>query len=76
MNRTTCRFHWSWLIAAIASGAMMTACYWPLGFWPLAWIAPVPLLAAMTQMDDDQAWLYATLTGLLFFTPGDRKSVV
>ncbi|MBN1844620.1 MAG: hypothetical protein JW810_02980 [Sedimentisphaerales bacterium] len=59
---------WIWaVLAAGASGVMMSACYWPLVWHPAAWIALVPVLAALPRLRADTAFLIGAVLGLVFY---------
>ncbi|MBI3552563.1 MAG: hypothetical protein HY077_08585 [Elusimicrobia bacterium] len=56
-----------WLLAAL-SGVLLALSFPPLPFWPLAWIALVPLLAAVRRCPDmKSAANLAGLAGLVFY---------
>jgi len=62
---------WAWgVLAALASGGLMSACYWPLNLHFLAWIALVPWLIVLPRLRPDRAWLFGTLVGLVFYRAG------
>ncbi|MBN1346406.1 MAG: hypothetical protein JXQ73_27205 [Phycisphaerae bacterium] len=58
------------IVAAGASGGLMAACYWPLEWHFVAWIALVPWLVVMHRLDADRTWLYGTIVGLVFYRIG------
>jgi len=58
------------VIAAAASGGMMAACYWPLNWHFLAWIALVPWVVVLPRLRPGHAWLYGTIVGLVFYRLG------
>jgi len=53
------------IVAAILSGALLAQAYSLTPFWPLAWIAPVPLLIATIGATRLGALLYGALAGAL-----------
>lgn len=53
------------IIAALISGALLAQAYGLAPFWPLAWIAPVPLLIAVIGASRLGAFLYGALAGVL-----------
>lgn len=59
-----------WLLAGLAllSGGLLALCFPPFGLYPLAWVALVPLFAALARAHRPRqgAWL-GFLTGLVFF---------
>jgi apolipoprotein N-acyltransferase len=59
-----------WLLALLAllSGGLLVLCFPPFGLYPLAWVALVPLLAALARAARPRqgAWL-GLLTGLALF---------
>jgi hypothetical protein len=48
----------------------MSACYWPLDFHFLAWVALVPWLAVLPRLGAGRAWLFGTVLGLAFYRIG------
>ena len=65
---TTDRPKWFWCaLAAVASGAMMAGCYWPLNLHWLAWVALVPWLCVLPRLDISSAWVFGTLLGVVFY---------
>jgi apolipoprotein N-acyltransferase len=62
------RYLCAWgLSAAIVSGAAMAACFAPLNWGLLAWVALVPFLVVLPRMTPDQAWLYGMVVGLGYY---------
>jgi len=58
------------LIAALGSGALMWACYFPLGWGWLAWVALVPLLGLVRAEERPRKIYFAAwVGGLAFFLP-------
>jgi apolipoprotein N-acyltransferase len=51
------------IIAALLSGALLAQSYGLHPFWPLAWIAPIPLLIAVIGASRLGAFLYGALAG-------------
>jgi apolipoprotein N-acyltransferase len=60
---------WSCLAAA-TSGALMSACYWPLNAHAVAWFAMVPGLSMLPRLSARDAWMHGTLLGLVFYRVG------
>ena len=58
------------VLAAVVSGGLMAACYWPLNWHFLAWVAMVPWLIVLPQLSTRAAWLYGTGVGLVFYSIG------
>jgi apolipoprotein N-acyltransferase len=53
------------IVAALLSGALLAQSYGLHPFWPLAWIAPIPLLIAVMGATRLGAFLYGALAGAL-----------
>jgi apolipoprotein N-acyltransferase len=53
------------IVAALLSGALLAQSYGLHPFWPLAWIAPIPLLIAVIGATRLGAFLYGALAGAL-----------
>jgi apolipoprotein N-acyltransferase len=53
------------IVAAILSGALLAQAYGLNPFWPLAWLAPIPLLIAVIGATRLGAFLYGALAGAL-----------
>jgi len=53
------------IVAALISGALLAQAYGLAPFWPLAWIAPIPLLIAVIGASRMGAFLYGALAGAL-----------
>ena len=58
------------VLAALLSGALMAACYWPLSWHFLAWVALVPWLIVLPHVSAERAWSYGALVGLVFYGIG------
>lgn len=58
------------LLAAILSGLLMSACYWPLNAHWLAWIALVPWLVMLPRASARQTWFCGAILGLVFYSIG------
>lgn len=52
------------VVAALLSGALLAQAYGLNPFWPLAWIAPIPLLIAATGASRLGAFFYGALAGV------------
>jgi apolipoprotein N-acyltransferase len=62
---------WAWGgLAAMASGSLMSACYWPVEAHGLAWVALVPLLVVLPRVSPGTAGLLGLLLGLAFYRIG------
>lgn len=53
------------IVAAVLSGVLLAQAYGLQSFWPLAWIAPIPLLIAAIGATRLGAFLYGALAGAL-----------
>ncbi len=53
------------IVAALLSGALLAQAYGLTPFWPLAWIAPIPLLIASIGATRLGAFLYGAIAGAL-----------
>jgi apolipoprotein N-acyltransferase len=61
---------WPHLIPALATGALLYACYFPLAWGWLGWVALVPLLSLVrSDASKKRLFLCAWAGGLLFFWP-------
>jgi apolipoprotein N-acyltransferase len=58
------------ILAAIAAGALMAACYRPLNLHVLAWIALIPWLLVLPRLSPAKAWLFGIVLGLVFYRIG------
>lgn len=59
---------WVWACAgAMVSGAVMSACYWPVHAHLLGWVALVPVLLVLPRVSVAQAGLLGVLLGLVFY---------
>jgi apolipoprotein N-acyltransferase len=54
-------------LAALASGALMSACYWPFDLHFLAWVAFVPWLVVLPRLGAGRTWLFGIVLGLVFY---------
>lgn len=54
---------------AVLGGGVLWACYFPLNFGWLAWIALVPLFCLVRSQASSRVYFYAWLCGLTFFFP-------
>jgi len=57
------------MLLGLLSGLLLFASFPPLGFFPLAWVAAVPLLWLLARKPDEAA-APAFLAGVVFFIPG------
>ncbi len=63
----------SWLaaiLAAIATGALLAACYRPFNLHFLAWIALIPWLVVLPRLSPAKTWLFGIVLGLVFYRIG------
>ena len=60
------RWYWA-IIGAGTSGLLMAACYWPLGWHFLAWVALVPWLAVQARLSSARARLFGGVLGVVFY---------
>lgn len=58
------------ILAAMATGALMAACYRPLTLHFLAWIALIPWLVVLPKLSPAKAWLFGIVLGLVFYRIG------
>ncbi len=58
------------LLAAILSGLLMSATFWPLNAHWLAWIALIPWLVMLPSTSPRQTWLCGAALGLAFYAIG------
>ena len=64
------RAAWCCMAAALASGGLLWMCHQPLAWGFLGWIALAPLLVLVrTRTRPSLVYLFAFLSGLVFFTP-------
>lgn len=62
------RAEWFWhLLAAVVSAVLLALAFPPVGWWPLAWIAFVPLLLMPTPRSLVQRFVTGYLFGYLFY---------
>lgn len=60
---------WGWdAVAAAGAAAGLMLAFPPFGAWPLAWIAPAPLVARAARAAPRRAFCIGLLWGALFFT--------
>ncbi|UCG17011.1 MAG: hypothetical protein JSV19_03040 [Phycisphaerales bacterium] len=58
------------VLAAVVSGGLMAACYWPANLHFLAWVALVPWLVRLPALTPRQALLIGAIVGLVFYRVG------
>jgi len=56
------------IFAAILSGALLVLSFAPIGLWPLAFVALVPLFISIDGLGARRAFLLGLISGLVFFT--------
>jgi len=57
-------------ISAGVSGLAMAACFWPINFHFLSWIALVPMLVMLPRIGPGMVWLCGIASGLVFYRIG------
>lgn len=69
-SRARTPFWVSATVAALLSGGLMLACYWPVELHLVAWFALVPWLVVLPRLGPGRTWLLGTLLGLVFYRFG------
>jgi apolipoprotein N-acyltransferase len=55
------------IVKSLISGIMLVFCFPPFDFYPLAWIALIPLLMSLWEKNIRESFVAGTLTGFVYF---------